>query len=204
MKRLLSLCVLATLIAGCSASTGPSLMVQKAESDTAYSAQFDRAYFTQTANGQVDVVLLSDGQGPSPEVDRPLQTSTDKTVRQIVHLRVLWANPRGIRLDNPSASNAMLTWHVLASATDRVAYTGSAWTKVSVDGNEATLDIRNASVAVHKIVGGCDDPLKRASLSGEIVARRADATVRSYLNEISNLEKTESTALLPSRAPVTP
>jgi hypothetical protein len=117
---------------------------------------------------------------------------------------VLWTNPRGIRLDNPSASNAMVTWHVIASDQDRLAYAGSAWTKVSVDGNEATLDIRNADVAIRQIVGGCEDPLKRAKLTGEVVATRADKTVKSYLDEIAGLEKSQATALSGRRAPVIP
>jgi hypothetical protein len=194
MKRLFALTLAAALLTGCSASQ-PSLLVQRAGTDTSYSANFDRAYFSQANDGQVDVVLLSDGRGPSEEVDRPLQTSADHTVRQVVHLRVLWANPRGIRLDNPSASNSMVEWHVIASPVDRLTYAGSAWAKVDIDGDEAKLDIRNASVAIRRIVGACDDPLKRANLSGTVTAKRADATVRSYLDEIVRLgENSEATA----------
>jgi uncharacterized protein YcfL len=205
MLRKLCLLSLAALLTGCSASQ-PSLLVQRAESDQSYNATFDRAYFAQAADGQVDVVLLSDGQGPSPEVDRPLKTSGDQTVRQVVHLRVLWSNPRGIRLDNPSASNAMVDWHIIASPRDRLTYTGSAWAKVSVDGDEATMDIRNATVVIRNVIGNCDDPLKRANLSGEVIAKRADATVRSYLDELAQFDRTDASTAqaTPTRSPSAP
>ena len=187
-----ALLLFAAALAGCTAAS-PTLLVQRAETGASYDAKFDRAYFSQSADGQIDVVLLSDGQGASPAVDRPLETSDRQTVRQVVHLRVLWSNPRGIRLDNPSASNATIDWHVIVSPKDRVSYTGAAWAKADIDGDVAELDIRNATVSISQLSGHTDDPLKRASLSGTFTARRAEATVQSYIDEIARFERSDPT-----------
>jgi hypothetical protein len=134
----------------------------------------------------MDVILLADGAGKST-VGQPLPTQAQQSVRQVVHIRVLWQKPGGVRLDNPSATNAMIDWHVIASPRDRLTYFGSCWAYADIDGNEAELDIRNATLSISQVEGAIDDPLKRASVSGFVTLRRADATVKSYLTELSAL-----------------
>lgn len=197
--------ILAVLLIGCESSQ-QSLSIRRDHSDQKFTASFDRAYFSQAIDGQLDVILLSDGAGDAA-VDRPLTTRDDKSVRQVVHMRVLWQHPRGLKIDNPSSSNAMVKWHVVASPSDRLTYSGSCWTRVSIDDDEAEFDIRNASVAISQMVGQIDDPLKRASFAGDIIATRSDATVRSYLEELATLDRRDdATANLgpPARGNQTP
>jgi hypothetical protein len=201
-----SLASLPILLAlGCESSR-QALDVRRDHSDQRYTAHFDRAYFSQAADGQLDVILLSD-PAHNAAVDRPLAQGDRDGVRQVVHVRVIWSDPRALRLDNPSSSNAMIQWHVVAGASDRLTYAGSCWVRADVDDDEAELDIRNAVVAIRDVVGQVDDPLKRATLEGSVTATRNDGIVRTYLSELATLPvKDLQTALSgpPARAPMTP
>lgn len=192
------------LLCGC-ASDRPALQVHRAYSNDRFTATFDRAYFSQSMDGQMDVILLSDGAGQA-SVDQPLPTQAEQSVRQVVHVRVLWQKPGGLRLDNPSATNAMIDWHVIASPHDRLTYSGSCWAYADVDGDQAELDIRNATLSIAQVEGAMDDPLKRASVSGQITLKRADATVKSYLTELSALRPQQRVTLPgpPARGVSTP
>jgi hypothetical protein len=151
------------LLAGCAAAP-PSLNVQRDQSTEKFVAKFDRAYYSTASDGQVNLILIADGAGALATIDRPLETSTASSVRQIVHVRVLWQQSRAMRLDNPSAANAAVQWHVIASPDDRITYAGSAWAALSASGDEAEFDLRNASVSIAQVVGQISDPLKRATL----------------------------------------
>lgn len=203
---LLGLATLATLSPiGCS-SSGSALNVNSENSGTSYVANFNRAYFTEARDGQMDLVLLSDDLGTDATIDRPLTTRDDRRVKQIVHIRILWAPTRGLTQENPSANNAMISWHVVASPDDRLTYSGNCWARAKVDGDEATIDLERATVSISQIVGHVSDPLKRAKIDGEIVARRSDSTVRSYIDELALLSTTNATALSgpPTRTAPTP
>ncbi|MGN6504598.1 MAG: hypothetical protein ACTHM6_03445 [Tepidisphaeraceae bacterium] len=202
MRNAVKFCTLALslgtlLVGGCASDDGVAqLNVHGAQSDDQYVDTFDRALFTQTRDGQVDLLLLSGGD--SFQQNQPLISSDTRAinpgVRQVVHLRVLWEPTRTIHLDSPSASNAFVDWHVIAGPNDRVTYNGSCWAMVKIDGNEASIDLRNASVSVSQVLGDAKDPLKRANLSGKFTATRSDAVVRSYLSELASLDHTTATA----------
>ncbi len=194
MRLLSCLFTFILLLTGC-ASTQQSLNVHREYSEEQFTATFDRAFFSKATDGQLDVILITDGPG-NAAINQPLAMTRGRSVRQVVHMRVLWQSPRDTRVDNPSANNAVITWHVVASANDRLTYTGAAWARVSVDEEEADLDIRRATIAISSMTGSIDDPLKRATIDGMITARRADATVRSYLDELASLgEPSAATAL---------
>lgn len=199
MRKALALAVIALGLTGCAADDGMAhLSVQKSASDDQFVASFDRALFTESPGGVTDLVLLSGEQLPtSPD-------AAGRAVRQVVHVRVLWNPTRTIRLDSPSAGNAMVDWTISAGDTDRVTYTGSCWARVSVDGDEADVDLREATVSVRQVKGQMADPLQRAKLSGKFVAKRSDATVRTYVEEIAASARRSETAALPRPAAVTP
>lgn len=190
---------------GCS-SSGTALNVNSENTGESYVANFNRAYFTQERDGQMDLVLLSDDVGTDATIDRPLTTRGDRRVKQIVHLRILWAPTRGLTQENPSANNAMISWHVVASPNDRLTYSGNCWARAKISGDDATIDLRRATVSISQIVGHVSDPLKRAKIDGEIVARRSDSTVRSYIEELASLSASNATALSgpPTRSATTP
>jgi len=185
-------------VAGC-ATDAPSLSVRSEQTNDHYTATFDRAIFSQNQDGQIDLILLAGGKTNDDGTGLPITASNDQSVRQVVHLRVLYEARNTIRVDSPSAGNAVLTWNVLAGADNRLSYNGSCWAKVKIDGNEADVDIRNAVVSIRRSVGQMNDPLKRASLEGEFVATRADLAVKTYLTELATLEQASQTAAVSNR-----
>ncbi|MGC4032140.1 MAG: hypothetical protein QM754_10490 [Tepidisphaeraceae bacterium] len=190
MRKLLALPLLAALaFTGCSSDDGMArLNVRQNATDNQFVATFERALFTQN-DGQTDVILLS-GTGQTAGGEGAI--ANNNSARQVVHVKVLWQPTRTIRVDSPSAGNAMIDWQVIAGDSDHVAYAGSCWAKVTVDDDEATIDIRQANVSVKQVTGHMIDPLKHATVDGVFVAKRADATVRSY---ISDLHGTQVTSL---------
>lgn len=187
---------------GCSSAT-QTLQLRRDHSDQVFTASFDRAFYAQTADGQFDVVLVSNGHSESA-VNQPLVTASDRSVRQIVHIKVLWQKPRGYRIDNPAATNSTFTWYVISGPSDRLIYVGSAWTRITRDQDSIELDVRNASLTINRIVGQLEDPLKRARFEGTIVARRSEAAVRSFLDELSGYHSTDSSTVLSDPAPNNP
>ena len=176
MRNRLALSLIALALTGCSSTpeTGTaSLNVRRASGGEQFTADFDRALFSNTIDGQTDLVLLRDtpaGSGPG--------------VQQAVHVTVFWQPTRTIRLDSPSAGNAMIDWVVSAGDTDKIVYGGSCWARVSIDGDEAAVDLREADVTVRQRTGRLADPLTRAKLAGKFVAKRADAVVKAYVDDI--------------------
>ena len=165
-----------------------SLNVRRAAGGEQFTADFERALFTDIGDGQTDLVLLSG----SPSVG---DAAGGPTVQQAVHVRVLWQPTRTIRVDSPSAGNAMVEWVVSAGDADRVVYAGSCWAKVNIDGDEATVDLREGDLTVRQRQGRVADPLQRAKLNGKFVAKRSDATVRAYVADMDAAAKPRVTAL---------
>lgn len=191
--------LLALALTGCASTTETAqLRVHRAASDETYVTSFDRALFSENA-GQTDIVLLS-GTGQS-SVPGEGPVSNGPAVRQTVHLKVLWSPTRTIRLDSPSAGNAMINWVVSAGNDDKVVYGGSCWARVSVDGDVATVDLREANVSVRQVTGNMVDPLKHAKLEGKFTANRGDAIVQAYVSDIRQASN-NATASLPSRQAV--
>lgn len=179
-------------LSGCASDDGLThLTVQKTASDEQFTTTFERALFTESGNGAVDLVLLSGEANPAIEG----AVAGGQGVRQVVHVRVLWAPTRTIRVDSPSSGNAMIDWQISASDKDRIAYTGNCWARVNVDGDEAEVDLREATINVSHVTGNMNDPLTRAKLNGKFVAKRSDAVVRAYVEELNNAGHKTATAL---------
>ena len=189
MRRVFVL-LLATLTLGC--ASAPEISVRSEQTSERYTATFDRALFSQNKDGQIDLILLS-GEGDG-EPGMPLRETRDGQVRQMVHLRVLWTPRNTIRLDSPSAGNAVINWHVVADANDRLSYKGACWAEVDIDDDEAEVDLRNAVMSISRSVGSVNDPLKRATLDGNFTATRADAVVQSYVTELAAIEQADLAA----------
>ena len=179
MKRHVCTALLLFALTGCASTDGTArLNVRGGPDDANYTTTFDRAYFAESG-GATDLILRTgdaDGAGPA--------------VRQVVHLRVLWQPTKTIRVDSPSAANAMIEWSVVADDRDRLTYAGNCWANVSVDGNTATVDLRDAEVSVRKVVGQVNDPLRHARLAGRFTAVRSDVSVRASLDELAALDAT--------------
>lgn len=196
LKPLLTLTLLlAALTTGC-ATESPTISVRSEQNDAQYVAHFDRAIFSQATDGQVDLVLIAGAPGKDANIEMPLQASRTQAVQQVVHMRVLWAPRKSIRIDSPSASNTTVNWHVIAGSNDHLTYSGACWAKVDIDGDEAEVDLRNATITISSVSGNVADPLKRATLEGKFVATRSDSAVRTFLSELAALDqKSNSTAM---------
>lgn len=185
-------------ISGCGSST-QTVELRRDHSDQVFAVTFDRAFYLQTSDGQLEVVLVSGGPSKS-STNQPLVTSGEKSVRQIVHLKILWQKPRGYRIDNPAATNSTLTWYVIAGPHDRLIYTGSAWTRASQNQGSVELDIRNATLTINRVVGQVQDPLKRVTFAGTLMARRSETAVRSFVEELASYRSTDSSTALSDSA----
>ena len=179
-------------LTGCASDDGMAhLNVQKLSNDEQFTTSFERALFTESPGGTTDLVLLTGDANPA--IDGAVAGGA--ACRQVVHVRVLWTPTRTIRVDSPSSGNAMIDWVVSADDKNKVTYTGSCWARVSVDGDEASVDLRGATINVRQITGTMTDPLQRATLAGKFTAKRSDAVVRAYIDEMNAADHHEATAI---------
>ena len=203
--RLLSALVLLLLTVGC-AGNSTSLTVQSRQNGQTYQQRFSKAYAGRSPRGDLDVVLVQNA-GP----DR-----ATRDVWQVMHVRVLWKPMKGVKLDNPTATNATIDWYVMggdetnpAQAPGLVAYTGAGFVRVNKSGGLTKLEIRNATLRPTAREGGMADPIGPAKLQGTIVARTGSGEqVRELLTKARDATAQANAARLAaarqasSRAPV--
>src|SRR5262245_41397970 len=100
MSRYACWILLAALgLTGC-ASAPAEFDVRSEQSSDQFTNQFDRAFYSLSVDGQMDLILIADHTEAS-STDRPLTTTGQASVKQIVHLHVLWQQPKALRIDNP-------------------------------------------------------------------------------------------------------
>src|SRR5688500_16987820 len=103
----LSLCAFACAT-GCSSSGKPTLKLVCLDDDQAYTQRFSKAYASRSDNGEYDLVLINDVELPaSPTGDAQAAAGgggVPASLRQFMHVRVLWKPRRGIRDNLPSES----------------------------------------------------------------------------------------------------
>jgi hypothetical protein len=199
----LSIFLLLQLPAGC--SSGPAwLTFRSAHAERQYSQRFSRAYFTRTADGEYDVVLVEDGIVPSTPAKRagPITASAMAPLSQMVHLRVLWRPLKGVKPDHPSATNAVIDWYVRSNDSgdtegDYLHYRGAGFVTVDESHDRAGFAIRSARVELSDSSGRMQDPLGESVLTGSFVATRNAGLVGSTL---ASIRSEDAPAQQPSQA----
>jgi hypothetical protein len=186
--RLAPVLLLPLLLTGCfSLPSSNKLTFRSNQNGETYSQAFKQAYYSRTADGQYDVVLLANGITPRPtKSSGPIASAPGGPLDQTVQVRVLWKPLRGAKPDAPSATNSVIDWYVQTtdSGADRLHYRGAGLVSVSEGKNTAKFNIRNAQVALREGAGRLHDPLGASSLNGSFQAIRNDDIVASTIAQL--------------------
>ena len=179
------------LLTGCSSlgfggSKNPKLTVRPNGTGMPMVQNFPRGYLGINQDGDYEIVLVSEGmQAPSSSHNRILYPTNVASLRQIVHIRVLWRAMPGTRFDQPTSTNATINWYVRSnmpeSESDKIDYAGAGFVGVYPNKTGASVLIRNANLAVREHSGDLVDPLGKPSITGTFDVVRNDGMVRDVL-----------------------
>jgi hypothetical protein len=208
-KRFPKLCLRAVLAAtpllplglvgtGCSAGRGADLRLTSLASEATFRQQFSRAYVNKSADGCTEVVLVKGAPAEtSPDARLAAATTwgestsvaTAGSVRQVMHVRVLWRPQRGTKQSHPSYTNAGLHWYVVgdsASGTPEVLeYSGAGFVSLAEVPGGTQVTIRNATLKpVNPSATTLTDPVGPAKLTGTFLAKRSAKRVNDTLAEV--------------------
>ena len=171
-------------ITGCATDNSADLRLTCVESKKAYSQQFPDAYVSKGADGDTEVVLVSDAKAADTGAD----------VRQVMHVKVLWRPQKGTKQSHPSYTNAALHWYVFnenpaggSAAPDVLEYTGAGFVTLADAAGGTQVTIRNATLKPSATENGSlSDPVGPARLTGTFVAKRSAKRVNDLLAEVKH------------------
>lgn len=193
--RLAAVAAVASACAGCFSFAPRGVRFASARSGQQFTQDFPAAIVNRGPGGDYHVVLLRDGTGqqPRPEPGSPLPPLELAPVRQVVHVHVFWRPMRGAKPDNPSATNAAVDWYLVRAGEDGrltglAHYQGAGLVDIDVDGDEADVVIRAASLKPAKVEGDIAEPLGDTRLVGRFDARHDPGAVDDVLAQLDRLE----------------
>jgi hypothetical protein len=162
------------------------------ETGATYRQQFASAYVSNDNEG-TEVVLVSDESvaGTSPDARTAAQSPGATSVRQVMHVKVLWRPQRGTKQGHPSYTNAALRWYVFGDhgngRSDVLEYTGAGFVSIADAGGGTHVTIKNASLKpVAGANGSLNDPIGTANLTGTFFARKSAKRVNELLSEVKS------------------
>ena len=171
---------------GFGASKTPKLTVRPNGTGMPMVQNFAHGYLGENQDGDYEIVLVSEGvNAPSASHNMVLYPTNVTSLRQIVHIRVLWRAMAGTRFDQPTSTNATINWHVRSNMpeaeNDKIDYAGAGFVGVYPTKTGANILIRNANLAVREHTGDLVDPLGKPSITGNFDVVRNDGMVRDIL-----------------------
>ena len=182
------------LTAGGCASSPPKpavLSLQSASTGHGFAQTFPHAYFSQSDDGDREILLVNDGltQHPADQAAGPLQPVKALPLAQFMHFKILWNPLPGTHTDAPSTTNAVIDWTVRASPPgqqgDSLHYRGAGFVQIDGDSQRLWLTIRNATLQLTSRTGSLVDPLGTCSVSGKFEAVRNDGLVQGTLADLN-------------------
>jgi hypothetical protein len=195
-SRLRAFCVSAVLLVSL-ASTGcvfrssaPALRVNPNGSGVVVAQKFPRAYYGKNGAGEYEIVLVAEGNETPRSQGKILYPTNVVSLRQIVHIRVLWNALPGTRIDQPTSTNSTINWYVQSNMpngdNDKIQYGGAGFVNVYPGKkNAARIVVRSADLVVRNQSGELNDPFGKPSLSGSFDAIRNDGIVRDILSSVA-------------------
>lgn len=148
-----------------------------------YAPSFKRAYASRDHGGDLNVVCAAD-VAPGPKAREAMPNAT--ALRQIMHIKVLWEPGHGMKVDQPTSTNAAIRWYVFdetAGGGALIEYAGTGLAEVETDDGVTTVEVRNATLnPVH--TRGLHDPIGPARFQGTVVARTDKQRVADLLAEV--------------------
>ncbi len=187
MSRLLPALTLALLLfTGCASKT-PQMKVYPTEG-LPFAQRFPRAYLGVNELGDSDIVLVSDGTVAPQKQGRILYPTATNSVKQIVHIRILWKPLPGTRTDQPTSTNATINWYVRSNMpdeeNDRIEYGGAGYVGVYPTKTGAHIVIRNATLALRTQSGQMENPFGKPAIVGSFDVVRNDGIVKDILGTL--------------------
>lgn len=189
--------------AGCSHSQpSADLVLAPSASDVPLLAHFDRAIYSKSFDGQMDVILLGSNTRTG-EVNDPSLVA-DSNVSQYVHIKVLYRPKNEARGGAFATTNSRIDWIVSGGQQTRITYGGAGWARVDFSDDTADITLRDTTITRQQIVGNMADPIGTAKLDGEFTATRDDATVKSYLQQLAELKTDTNLSQAATNTPTAP
>jgi hypothetical protein len=176
------------LLGGCSTGPASSLSMVSNDQKRCFDQDFQHAYLSRTADGDVNVFLVHDSQTEA-SAGNPDGTLAPAHVspRQVVQIRIFWMPMGNMSLDHPAATNAAIHWYVFGDQNDHsdcVQYTGVGYVDVDESHTVAKVRIRNASMDPMPVRGSMCDPMGPSTLNGKAVAIEDNQAVADLVAEL--------------------
>ena len=180
-----SIVLLALFLAGCS-HKAPQIRVYPTEG-LPVSQRFPRTYLAINELGDSEILLVSEGAESPHKQGKILYPTNLGSVKQIVHIRILWRPLPGTRTDQPTATNATINWYVRSNMpgeeNDKIDYGGAGFvavypTKTGATSSSATPAWRCAHT------GNMTDPFGKPVIAGTFDVVRNDGMVKDILGSL--------------------
>ncbi len=177
----------AMLSGGCSSKT-PALRVNPGI-HLPFIQKFPRAYYTINSQGDYQIVLLSEGIQPYQHQGKILYPTNIASIRQVVEIRLLWIPQPGTRTDQPTATNAVINWHVRSNvpeeADNKIDYGGAGYVSFYPTKTGAQVVIRNATMTLQAQSGNLADVFGKPAVTGKFNVVRNDGVVKDILASLN-------------------
>jgi len=191
MKTVRLLCLLAAcILAGCAPQHSGVTFTSSRQTE-AIVQDFRHAYLDREPQGDYHILLVADAadeQPPAP-IKGPIQPIANATPRRIMHIHVFWRPLRGLKSDNPSATNASIDFYVIGDrgepgAKDVIHYQGTAFVALALTPTDIEAQIQNGLMVPRGGVGAMSDALGRCKVEGAVFPHRNRQRVRELLDEV--------------------
>jgi hypothetical protein len=177
----------AMLTGGCSDKT-PALRVNPGD-HLPFIQKFPRAYYSINSEGDYQIVMLSEGIQQSPKQGKILYPTNLGSIRQVVEIRLLWIPLPGTRTDQPTATNAVINWHVRSNvpeeADNKIDYSGAGFVSFYPKKTGAQIVIRNATMTLQNRSGNLVDVFGKPAVTGSFHVVRNDGVVKDILASLN-------------------
>jgi len=168
---------------GCSSTAKPTLSLTPAEGGQQFEQTFASAYASRTPDGSDVVLACSDAVAPEPS---PAKADGTCNLRQIMHIRVLWAPDKPMKVGGPASTNATIHWYVFTDDARRPAmieYSGTGLVLLDPSDDTTNVKVRNASLKPVSTEGRLNDPIGATRFEGKFVAANDPQKVGDLLSE---------------------
>jgi len=135
------------------------------------------------------VLTCSSEVAPEVSASSAAAGKSDRTcnLREIMHIRVLWAPGGPMKVGGPASTNATIHWYVFTDDPRRPAmieYSGTGLVLLDPSDDTTTVKVRNASLKPVSTEGRLNDPIGATRFEAKFVAANDPQKVGDLLSEI--------------------
>jgi hypothetical protein len=151
--------------------------------------KFPRAFIGTNELGDSEIVLVSEGNQQTRKQGKILYPTAVGSVKQIVHIRILWKPLPGTRADQPTATNATINWYVRSNMpdqeSDRLDYSGAGFVSIYPNKTGAHVVVKNANLALRNQSGDMTDAFGKPLILGSFDVIRNDGVVKDVVASLN-------------------